>query len=116
MKFKSVGIITRSQDDSITESIQQLLTILNKYECDVIISKECSIDNAKQINENEIPKQVDLIITVGGDGTILHAANLSHDYDLPILGINRGQLGFLADLMPDEMQINIRKIRQVVPY
>ena len=40
----------------------------------------------------------------------MHAANLSHDYDLPILGINRGQLGFLAELMPDEMQINIRKI------
>ena len=110
MKFKSVGIITRSQDDSIIESIHQLLMILKEYKCDVMISRECSIDNASQINENEIPKTVDLLIAVGGDGTILHAANLSHDFDLPILGINRGQLGFLADLKPDEMQINIRKI------
>ena len=54
MKFKSVGIITRSQDDSITESIHQLLIILNEYKCDVIISKKSSIDNAIQINENEI--------------------------------------------------------------
>ena len=110
MKFKSVGIITRSQDDSIIESIHQLLMILKEYKCDVMISRECSIENVSKINENEIPKTVDLLIAVGGDGTILHAANLSHDFDLPILGINRGQLGFLADLKPDEMQINIRKI------
>ena len=38
----------------------QLLTILNEYKCDVIISKEFSIDNSNQINENEIPKLVDL--------------------------------------------------------
>ena len=84
MKFKSVGIITRSQDDSIIESIHQLLMILNECKCDVMISRECSIDNVSQINENEIPKTVDLLIAVGGDGTILHAANLSHDFDLPI--------------------------------
>jgi NAD+ kinase len=45
----------------------------------------------------------DLIIAIGGDGTILYASRLARQTDTPILGINRGRLGFLADVTPDEM-------------
>ena len=45
----------------------------------------------------------DLVIAIGGDGTMLHASRLTRESGIPILGINRGRLGFLADVTPDEM-------------
>ncbi len=47
--------------------------------------------------------RADLLVAVGGDGTLLHAARLAHPRDLPLLGINRGRLGFLADVAAAEM-------------
>lgn len=110
MKFKSIGIINRSNDELTIESINQLIDILNQFGCNVIVSNECPISYENKLNECDIAKSVDLIVTVGGDGTILHAANLSHDFNIPLLGINRGQLGFLADLKPEEMKPNILSI------
>lgn len=110
MKFKSIGIINRSNDELTIESINQLIDILNQFGSNVIVSNECPISYENKLNECDIAKSVDLIVTVGGDGTILHAANLSHDFNIPLLGINRGQLGFLADLKPEEMKPNILSI------
>lgn len=47
--------------------------------------------------------EADLAIAIGGDGTMLYAAPLAARHDVPILGVNRGRLGFLADLGPEEM-------------
>lgn len=55
--------------------------------------------------------QADLVVTLGGDGAILRACRQLGTQQLPILGINLGRLGFLADLSPDEFQENFEKIR-----
>src|SRR5262245_11388097 len=47
---------------------------------------------------------VDLLITLGGDGTLLRAARLGAPYAVPMLGLKMGRLGFLAELMPDDWQ------------
>ena len=46
---------------------------------------------------------LDLLITLGGDGTIVRAARAAAGHDLPVLGVNLGQLGFLAELRPSEL-------------
>lgn len=56
-----------------------------------------------KINAADIPDSADLIVAIGGDGTMLHAASLTRDADVPLLGVNRGRLGFLADVTPAEM-------------
>ncbi len=48
-------------------------------------------------------ERADLVIAVGGDGTLLYAAGLVAGYDIPLLGINRGTLGFLTDVLPQDM-------------
>ncbi len=63
-------------------------------------AKEIDLPTAdiKEIGEN-----CELVVTIGGDGTLLQAARSMVDYDVPLLGINLGRLGFLADITPDDM-------------
>jgi NAD+ kinase len=64
-----------------------------------------SIDLRKESEENEDPsiEGCDLVIVLGGDGTILHAARLCAYFDVPILGIDFGRVGFLSELEPNEL-------------
>jgi NAD+ kinase len=64
----------------------------------------------RAVQEADIAAEVDLIIAVGGDGTMLHAAALTGCGKVPLLGVNRGRLGFLADISPAEMLENLEQI------
>ena len=56
-----------------------------------------------RVPEREIGARADLVIAIGGDGTLLYAARLVAGHAVPLLGINRGRLGFLTDVMPQDM-------------
>lgn len=58
---------------------------------------------ATPIAESAMAETVDLVIAIGGDGTMLYAAGHVAGSNVPLLGVNRGRLGFLADVTPDEM-------------
>jgi NAD+ kinase len=62
-----------------------------------------SIAEVPHLSEAELAKRVDLLIAVGGDGTMLHAARAVAGQGVPLLGINRGRLGFLTDISPEHM-------------
>lgn len=55
---------------------------------------------------------IDLLITLGGDGTLLRAARMGAPYHVPMLGVKMGRLGFLAELMPDHWQEPLQRIIQ----
>ena len=55
----------------------------------------------------ELGADADLIVAIGGDGTLLFAAQLALGRGVPLLGVNRGRLGFLTDVLPDEMIGNL---------
>jgi NAD+ kinase len=58
---------------------------------------------ATRMPESDLASHADLAIAIGGDGTMLYAGQLACDGDIPLLGINRGRLGFLADVTPEGM-------------
>jgi NAD+ kinase len=62
------------------------------------------------VPEIDLPKHSDLVIVVGGDGTLLHAARVLSKQNIPLLGINLGRLGFLVDISPDEMIQSLNEI------
>lgn len=71
---------------------------------------ECMTMGVKYLTQKECLERTDVILTIGGDGTILHEANLSLEYRKPILGINLGRCGFLATCEVDEMEAKLSAV------
>ena len=71
------------------------------------LQAECMTMGVVYLSQKECLERTDVILTIGGDGTILHEANLSLEYRKPILGINLGRCGFLATCEVDEMEAKL---------
>lgn len=74
------------------------------------LQAECMTMGVKYLTQKECLERTDVILTIGGDGTILHEANLSLVYRKPILGINLGRCGFLATCEVDEMEAKLSAV------
>ena len=110
-EFKTVAVVGRSEDLRVAEPMAILAGYLNEAGVRVITTPDTPAElPAEQVDEDAIGSEADLIIAVGGDGTMLHAASLSRDSGVPLLGVNRGRLGFLADITPDEMLASVGQV------
>ncbi len=112
--FKTVAIIGKYADPNIGDTLKTLHQQLRARNCAVIIDA----DTAASINGLDIPsasreqiaRQCDLAIVVGGDGTLLAAARSLSDTGIPVLGVNLGRLGFLVDVWPDEIATRLDQV------
>lgn len=103
-EFNTVAIVGRYADPRVAEPVAALAAHLVEAGKTVIVAQEGLLDPpVLAVDEAEIAVRADLIIAVGGDGTMLYAAALAREESVPLLGINRGRLGFLADITPAEM-------------
>jgi len=99
------------------QAFNELIVILKKKGVDVYIESEfyakLSSKSKSLLTVNtfsELNKSFDLLISVGGDGTILRAITFVRDFSIPIVGINTGRLGFLATIQTDEIDTAIEHI------
>ena len=101
------ALVGRFSDPRVAESVSALIPHLLSRGVKVIVSEETpfSGDTAGilRMPEKDIGTQADLVIAIGGDGTLLYAAGLVARFNVPLLGVNRGRLGFLTDVMPQNM-------------
>jgi NAD+ kinase len=100
--FKRIALITNSDAKKVAATLNKLIAYLQSNKVDFILD-ECSSSLAEQtglpaMKENKFDANCDLAIAIGGDGTMLKAAHLACLHEMPLLGINRGRLGFLADI------------------
>lgn len=106
--FHTVGIIGKSPSDpKVAATIARLVAHLRRRE--VAVRYEPAMATALGTPElalepEELGRRCDLIVVVGGDGTLLSAARTVSDCDVPLVGINLGRLGFLADISPCEIE------------
>lgn len=104
-------MVGRSQDLRVAEPMALLADHLNRAGVTVITTVDTPAElPAKRVDEGAVGREADLIIAVGGDGTMLHAATLALSKDVPLLGVNRGRLGFLADITPEEMLESVDQV------
>ncbi len=107
-QFKKIAILGRDGDPRVAEPMTVLATHLATSGIEVLAADTLSLDlPVTRVAESALADHADLIIAIGGDGTMLYAGNLVRDKGVPLLGINRGRLGFLADITPDEMLASV---------
>lgn len=110
-EFQKVAVLGRYDDPRVAEPMTVLVSHLTKSGVEVLASDEMGLDlRVTRSEESALAAAADLMIAIGGDGTMLFAANLTRHTDVPLLGINRGRLGFLADVSPDEMLVSVDHI------
>lgn len=108
MRYNTVGLIGKPVHQETSLSLNAILSYLNAKGCRVLVEER----NADAINDNsaevvslvDIGKQADLAIVVGGDGNMLGAARVLARFDVAVVGVNRGNLGFLTDINPDNFE------------
>jgi len=112
-QFPNIAILGRHHDPRVAEPMQVLTRYLTKAGVNVLAADSLRLELAvTRMQETDLCDVADLIIAVGGDGTMLYAARLARESGTPILGINRGRLGFLADVTPDEMINSVEQVLQ----
>ena len=109
--FQRVALVGLYADVRVAEPMQLIARHLANAGIDIIAEPQNAAElDVRPVNEASIAVEADLIIAVGGDGTLLHASSLTSNADIPLLGVNRGRLGFLTDVSPDEMLESLDQI------
>lgn len=112
-EFNTVAIIGRVDDSRVSTPMRALAAHLTRAGISVIANADVAAAMpVKKVDNGALAENADLIVAIGGDGTILRAANLARGHDRPLLGINRGRLGFLADVSPSEMLTSLDRVLQ----
>lgn len=105
--FKTCALVGPHSDPRVADSMQKLARHLAAVGKSVLVDRSVELDFGAgcvtRIEASDFGKRSDLVIVIGGDGTMLYAARLVATSDVPLLGINRGRLGFLTDVSPDDM-------------
>lgn len=105
MPIRAVGIISKPKPEDICPRVPPLLDWLAQRKLQALFDQETAhcLGRTDGLPREEIPKQVDLLVVLGGDGTLLAAARLVDEHKVPILAVNLGSLGFLTEITIDEM-------------
>jgi NAD+ kinase len=107
-QFKTVALWGRLGERSVSGPAQQVASHLRKRRIAVLASITSDptreLEDITHVDEREAAKRADLVIAIGGDGTLLHAARNVAARGVPLVGINRGRLGFLTDVTPEQLR------------
>ena len=107
-RFATVALIGRYASAGIAEPLQRLAAFLARRGHDVVIDAETAqctpLPGYRTRPAEELGSGVDLAIAVGGDGTMLSIARRLAPFDVPLIGINQGRLGFLTDIALTDME------------
>jgi len=115
MKLDSVGLMVNYKKEKTRETACRIIDWLNSKKLKVCIEG----NKGKEIGKEELNcptekflKEADLIISLGGDGTLLRAARLAAAEDIPVFGVNLGGLGFLTQIGIDDLEKSLEKLYQ----
>ncbi|GLS28152.1 NAD(+) kinase [Marinibactrum halimedae] len=112
--FKKIGLVGRLGSDRAIYTIKRLMRFLDS--CGLTVVLEADTASALPGHEHgefsaaELGSKCDLVIVVGGDGSLLGAGREVSNHGVPLLGVNRGRLGFLTDIAPDEIEQKVADV------
>lgn len=112
--FQTIGVIAKQGDDRLAPTLVRLLAYLGERGREIILDESAAEQLPGQetagVPRDELAARCDLVVVVGGDGTLLSAGRSLAEAEVPIVGVNQGRLGFLVDVSPEEMTARLEEI------
>ncbi|SEG20714.1 NAD kinase [Nitrosomonas ureae] len=112
--FSAIALIGKHKNPEIAISLLRLAEYLTAKNYTVLLdhltASQIGSDKYPALTLEDIGAQADLAVVMGGDGTMLNIARMLVSYDVPLIGINQGRLGFLTDLSVDTMFTSLDEI------
>jgi len=108
-KIEKAGLVIKPHAPDIENILKDVIDYLEKRNIESVLEEIASqkIKRKKGISRENLPGKVDLLVVLGGDGTLLSIAHLAAQKKIPVLGVNLGSLGFLTEVPLDEMFITL---------
>ena len=112
--FREIGILVKEDlsNGIDNEALNLMINSISNLDINLYIDKSSNNrnENFTVLEHKEYVKKVDIVVVFGGDGTLLNAARKYLNYDIPILGINMGNVGFLTDISTDNFEKTIKEV------
>lgn len=112
--FKNIALVANTHISQVRGSVQHLTQFLKGRGLNVWLEDRTAAmlgdTEFPVLSEKDMAENIDLIMVIGGDGSMLAAARKLVKYDVPMLGINRGRLGFLTDILPGEIETEVARV------
>lgn len=112
--FKRAGLVGKTADDKVTRTLHDLAAYLERRGVGIALDESTTANLGEQghpvMTRDELAASCDLAIVVGGDGTLLNAARSFAATGVAVLGVNLGRLGFLVDVSPEDMTLQLDRI------
>lgn len=116
--FRQIGLVGRPGHSGVVETLERLIRFLRARGLAVVLEQDTAELVPEQTLQETLPVflrdelggQCDLVVVVGGDGSMLKAASALVNHQVPVLGINRGRLGFLTDILPDDIEVALSAV------
>jgi len=112
MKSKNIGILTKPKFPEMTPTLQGVVAWLRERSITVLLDTTSAalLNEPGGIQKTKLAGQADVLLVLGGDGTILSAARLAAERSIPILGVNMGGLGFLTEVRLDNLYASLDRV------
>jgi NAD+ kinase len=114
IQFSKIGLIGKHTNPEVRSTLSSLVFFLQAKGIEITMEEHCAASMpdllVKRAKRDALGKLCDLIIVIGGDGSLLDAARAVVDDNIPVLGVNRGRRGFLTDISPQALTQSLEPI------
>lgn len=110
-KITKIGIFCKQNRPEPLEIVSKVIPWLRTRGIEALLNPNLALTfNTEGMDEPDIPKHSDMLVVLGGDGTLLSVARLAVGFDVPIMGVNLGGLGFMTEFSPDTIFADMQDV------
>lgn len=112
--FNTIGLVGRPGHAGVVDTLNRLIRFLADRDVTAVLDAETAslleAPDVVQCARSDLAAKCDLVVVVGGDGSMLNVAKTMASDQVPVIGVNRGKLGFLTDILPEELEARLTEV------